>query len=211
MIWGNYGENPHLVEKDWADRVLEDGRCNIVDVDGTLHMLILRRDLGQSADTTPSDSRKMMELLLCWRNDAFGGIDMLEALDKADNIRFQLEDQDHWLDQSKTKLILQVSRSIDVTDTSGKRHIIINPDPLAENKLEAFEQWTDLLARVSLRLMGVDVVQQFQVAPDPLWTLYDVTPKPQPVGSQTPLDEFDWNYDADPSQDLEEYLANLRH
>lgn len=174
-------------------------------------MLILRRDLGQSADTAPLDSRKMMKLLLRWRSDTFGSINMLKVLDKADNIKFQLEDQDHWLDQSKTRLILQVSRSIDVTDTSGKRYTITRPDPLAENKLEAFHEWKRFLARVSLRLMGVDAVQQFQVAPDPLWTFYDVTPKPQPVGSQTPLDEFDWNYDADPSQDLEEYLANLRH
>lgn len=210
MVWGSYIQNPHLIEKDWADRVLEKGRCNVVDVEGTSHILILRRDPGQSADTAPLDSHKMMELLLCWRRDTFGSIDMLQVLDKAD-IRFKLEDQDDWLDQSKTRLILQVSRSIDVTDTSGKRYTIIRPHPLAENKLQACRQWKAFLARVSLRLMGVDAVQRFLVDPDPRWTLYDATPKPQPVGSQTPLDDFDWGYDADPSQDLEDYLAKLRH
>lgn len=199
------------MEKDWADRVLEDGRCNIVDEKGTSHMLILRHDLRQSADTTPLNSRKTAELLLRWRSDTFGSTSMLEVLEKSDNIRFRLEDQDHWLDQSKTRLILQVSRSIDVTDTGGKRYTITRPDPLAENKVEAFRQWKDFLARVSLRLMGVDAVQDFQVAADPLWTLYDTTPKPQPVGTQTMLDEFDWNYDADPSQDLEDFLAECGH
>lgn len=198
------------MEKDWADRMLEDGRCNIVDDKGNSHMLILPRDIRQSADMAPLDARKTVELLLRWRSDTFGSISMLEVLDKADNIRFQLEDQDHWLDQSKTTLILQVSRSIDVTDTSGKWYTITRPDPLAEDEDEAFQQWKDFLTTVSLRLMGVDAVQRFQVAEDPLWALVDVTPKPQPVGSQTPLDEFDWNYDADPSDDLEDYLANLR-
>lgn len=199
------------MEQDWADRVLENGKCKIVDVEGTSHMLILRRDVRQYADTTTLDSRKITELLLQWRSDKFGSISMLEALDKADNIKFQLEDQHHWLDESKTKLILQVSRSIDVTDTSGKKYTIIRPDPLAENKLEAFEEWKDFLARVSLRLMGVDAVEQFEVDADPLWTLCDVTPRPRPIiWSQIPLDEFDWNYGPDPSQTLEDHLAKLR-
>lgn len=190
--------------------MLKDGRCTILDVEGTSHTIVLARDLRQSAETTLSESSRTAQALVRWRSDTFGSTSMLEILSKADGISFKLEDQDHWLDQDKTTLILQVGRSVDVIDTNGKTYTITRTDPLAENKAEAFRQWKVFLTTISLRLMGVDAVQQFQLAADPLWTLYDATPQPQPVvGSQTPLDEFDWNYDADPSQDLEDHLAKL--
>lgn len=206
--------NLHLMEQNWAEKMMEDGRCNIFDTEGTTHTLVLPTGHLQSAQAAVLASRSLAKSLVRWRNDVFGAtgiLDALDALDKADSINFRLEDQDHWFDQTKTKFILQMSGSVDVVDTNGKRYTITRARPLAENKVLAFRQWKVFFGRIVLRLMGEDVLKKYQVVADPTWSLYDVVPLPQPVGSQTPLDRFDWDYDADPSQDLETHLAKLRH
>lgn len=206
VVWASYIQNPHLMETGWIHRAKEEGKFDIIAEDGKRHTLVICRTAQappQSAAATPLTK----SALECWRRRAFGRASILDALEKSQEITFRLDDQIHWFDQTKTRLVLRPSRVIEVVDTEGKKYSVYRPGQLAKHEIDSFIQWKLHLKSISQRLMGENLAERFTIRVDPLWSNYDSERMPQPVGSQTPLDRFDWDYDADVSQDLEQHIA----
>lgn len=199
-------ENPHLMETGWVHKAREDGKFDIITVNGERHTLVICQ-MPQSPSQGPAVTQLTMSALERWRGREFGRASILEVLEKAQGITFRLDDQTHWFNQSKTQVILHPSQVIEVVDTAGKRYGVARPGKLSNHRVDGFRQWKLHLRMISERLMGEDVMARFPIRVDPLWATYESEQMPQPVGSQTPLDEFDWAYDADVSQDLEQHLA----
>lgn len=209
VVWGSYMQNPHIMETGWIHRVREEGKFDIFTTDGEKHTLVLCRKPQEPSQGAAATLFTKSEIE-SWRGRTFGRASILEALEKAEGINFRLDEQTHWFDQSKTQVVLRPSRKIEVVDTEGKRYAVVRPGRMEKHKLDAFKQWKIYLRHVSRRLMGEDVTKRFPVLANPLWSNYDSEQMPQPVGSDTPLDEFDWAYDADESQDLEDHVARIK-
>lgn len=196
------------METGWVYKVRDTGKFDIFTDEGERHTLVL----CQTPQAPSQDARATqftMSAIQSWRGRAFGRASLLSNLEKAQDITFRLDDQTHWFDQDKTRVVLRPSRKIEVVDTEGRRYGVTRPGALAKHPVDAFRQWKVHLKMVSLRLMGEDVNARYSVRADPLWSNYDSERMPQPVGSQTPLDKFDWAYDAGASEELEDYLASI--
>lgn len=194
----------------WAYRVQEEGRFNIAAKDGSIHTLVLC-PMPQAPSQDPEAASFRESALQHWKTRTLGPARVLNSLEKLPGVEFRLDDQTHWFDESKERVILSPEDFVEVVDKEGVRYRVHLQKKLERHKSDAFDQWKRHLVRVSIKLMGESVTKRFKLEVDPLWSRYDADPNPQPVGSQTPLDNFDWEYDAEISRDLEDHLAGINH
>lgn len=195
-------ENAHLGVAGWAQKITDGSKFIINDTAGISHPLVLCSGMHDS-----KKARSPILSLLQWRNRTFGHRSILTALEKSLTIEFNIEDQAHWFNDDRTEIILQPENTITIVDTMGRRQRLYKPKALTEaNKMEAFLEWREYLCNVALRLMGIENLKEdYCIRPDPTWSLADAKGLPCPIRPHTQLDDFDWQYDADPYQGFDAY------